>query len=1094
MARASTNATRVSLLGCILFAACTQGGNLGSGSSDPGDPVKRSVPTVASLQKGQGPQRQALPVAASDDESAALLAKHPDLQAFLANEGRGWTVSFDRRSGQPMLLQGPGIAWMPGAGNDLGSSSEGGNFLSLPAGDRLLAMATTAETRARGLLASRPALLGKLAGGDLIVDRNWTGSPDEGGDLLYATFRHAPAGIEQHDARLTFVISHGNLIQIHAERIVPGNADLQPRITPAQAFARLAEGAQIPALVKPTDQDLKAVLLATKAGAPGVYNGAVGSGYEQRLAYQFHFQIDGDTKAYAGWVDAQTGELLELFDDNKYVGATGGIFPRTNNQAEVVVPFVDTTVTNSTAKVTDLGGNYSYSGGTATSALGGANLKVTDSCGAPAASSTTGEIAFGTSTATDCSFSPAGSHTTRGARNAFYHLNNVRRMGQKHLGGFNTTATNWFGTDVTVNVNLAQTCNAFWDGSAVNFFKSGGGCNNTGEISDVMQHEWGHGLDQNTKSGSVGDSAKGEAVADSVALLMTHDGCVGPNFFQTTGNGETAACPTGVRDMALVVTQANIGSVCTQSSSCAGALGYECHCESHLLSGAHYKLAQAFVAKYGANEGWNRFERGYLRALPGITAYLKNTAGNAYDAWMAADDDNGNVTDGTPNGDIIFTAFNSQGLAGTQRVAHSVTCPATPAAGPTVTASGDAGSVGLTWTAVSGATSYSIFRTQAHNDGAGFLPLAAGVTGTAFTDAQVRGGYSYSYQVVGNLGACTTAYSASPATATPTGGTTPPPTNDFSVGVSPSSTTLAAGATATISVSTAVTSGSAQTISLSISGLPAGVTGAFSPTSVSAGAGATLTLTASSTAAAATATYTVTGSATSGSHTATGSVTVTTSGGGGGGTVLTNGVAVTGISGATGSAVTYTLAVPAGQTSLVFAQSGGTGDADMYVKSGSAPTTTVYDCRPYVAGNSETCTFANPAAGTWYVTIRGYAAFTGVSLKGTYTGGTGGGDPYLTNGVAVTGISGATGSSQYWRLAVPAGQAKVVFTISGGTGDADLYVQSAARPTTTSYVCRPYLTGNAETCTITGPAAGDYYVMLRGYAAFTGVSLKGTYP
>jgi vibriolysin len=209
-------------------------------------------------------------------------------------------------------------------------------------------------------------------------------------------------------------------------------------------------------------------------------------------------------------------------------------------------------------------------------------------------------------------------------------------------------------------------------------------------------------------------------------------------------------------------------------------------------------------------------------------------------------------------------------------------------------------------------------------------------------------------------------------------------------------------------------------------------------------------------------------------------------------TPLSNGVAVS-VSGATNQKSYFTLAVPAGQTSLVFNLSGGTGDADMYVNFGSAPTTTTYQCRPYLSGNNETCSFTNPAAGTWYVMLNGYSAYSGASLKGTYSTGGGGGDPYLTNGVAVTGISGASGSAQYWRLAVPAGKTSVSFVISGGTGDADLYVRSGSRPTTTTYNCRPYLSGNNETCTISNPAAGDWYVMLRGYTAFSGVSLTGTY-
>ena len=60
----------------------------------------------------------------------------------------------------------------------------------------------------------------------------------------------------------------------------------------------------------------------------------------------------------------------------------------------------------------------------------------------------------------------------------------------------------------------------------------------------------------------------------------------------------------------------------------------------------------------------------------------------------------------------------------------------------------------------------------------------------------------------------------------------------------------------------------------------------------------------------------------------------------------------------------------------------GTGDADLYVRKGSKPTTSTFDCRPYITRNSETCTFANPAAADYYVMVRGYATFTGVTLVG----------------------------------------------------------------------------------------------------------------
>jgi serine protease len=301
-------------------------------------------------------------------------------------------------------------------------------------------------------------------------------------------------------------------------------------------------------------------------------------------------------------------------------------------------------------------------------------------------------------------------------------------------------------------------------------------------------------------------------------------------------------------------------------------------------------------------------------------------------------------------------------------------------------------------------------------------------------------------------------------------------------------------------------------------------------------------------------------------------------GGGGGATALSNGVAQTNLSGATGAYVKFTMAVPAGATGLKFVMSGGTGDADMYVKFGAEPSDTVYDCRPYVSGNAETCTIATAQAGTYYVNLKGYSAFSGVSLTGSYTAGGTNTAPtanfsYVTSGLTATftdsstdpqgnatitghswnfgdgttststspvhtyGLSGtysvsetvtdsgglsntktssvtvsvatcggtvlcsgtavalpsvATGGvSSTYSMPIAAGHT-VTFTISGGTGDADLYVKAGATPTTTVYDCRPYTTGNSESCSFTPSTATTYYINVRAYAGYSGVSLKGT--
>ncbi len=101
---------------------------------------------------------------------------------------------------------------------------------------------------------------------------------------------------------------------------------------------------------------------------------------------------------------------------------------------------------------------------------------------------------------------------------------------------------------------------------------------------------------------------------------------------------------------------------------------------------------------------------------------------------------------------------------------------------------------------------------------------------------------------------------------------------------------------------------------------------------------------------------------------------------------LSNGVPVTGLAASTGQELRYTIAVPAGASNLSIAISGGSGDADLYVRFGSAPTTGTWDCRPYRTGNNETCSFAAPSAGTYHVMVRAYSTFSGVSLVASYQG------------------------------------------------------------------------------------------------------------
>ena len=121
-----------------------------------------------------------------------------------------------------------------------------------------------------------------------------------------------------------------------------------------------------------------------------------------------------------------------------------------------------------------------------------------------------------------------------------------------------------------------------------------------------------------------------------------------------------------------------------------------------------------------------------------------------------------------------------------------------------------------------------------------------------------------------------------------TGNSNPPPQSGFSVSLSPNSSSVIAGSSATATVNTAVTSGSAQSVALSASGAPSGVSVSFSPPSVTAGVSSTMAITTSSTTPAGTYPITVTGTGSSDTEMATYMLTVT-GGGPGGGSTLTNG-------------------------------------------------------------------------------------------------------------------------------------------------------------------------------------------------------------
>ncbi len=639
-------------------------------------------------------------------------AQHAGVAKFLQRNSGDWEMRWDRRSDRPNLIQGSGVALIPGRGNSLSLSQLG------LAANETIDMAVV-ETRLKDFIDANSDLL-KSKGLEFRLDPNSSIAYGKDNSHWFVEFAQYKDGVRVEGANLFFRIAAGNIVQFGANEVAPVTIDVQPVSTRANALElALSElafpaGTTVETLVEPGELLLVPVT-PNNQNAHESYRGAAGSGYAHRLVWRFVFRVIDDRTTYQVLFDAKSNRVIDVKDLNDYVNATvsGGIYPTTNSDTEIVKPMPFASVTNGGAKVTDVLGIYDYSGGTATVTLNGKYFVMSDACGSISlANSTDGNLALGSSAGTDCTTpGVGGAGNTHASRSGFYHLTNINR---KAITFFPTNS--WLQGTVTANMNVNQTCNAFWNGSTLNFFKSGGGCSNTGEIAAVFLHEWGHGMDTNS-GGSAGENGSGEAVGDTFAFLETKDACIGKNFKPGVPCPNCAASCTGVRDLnafstlgaatvskpSTVTDNAGIncdqyvgqgGTACPYISPSSGQpyqgpMGYEGHCESYIASSANWDLSQKLVAAHGA-AGWGEMDKIWYGSLtPSKSAYRVASGGqcnpaaqvdgcganNWYTVYLAADDDDGNLANGTPNACRIWDAFTAHGIACGARPVCSADAP-----------------------------------------------------------------------------------------------------------------------------------------------------------------------------------------------------------------------------------------------------------------------------------------------------------------------------------------------------------------------------------------------------------------------------------
>ena len=211
----------------------------------------------------------------------------------------------------------------------------------------------------------------------------------------------------------------------------------------------------------------------------------------------------------------------------------------------------------------------------------------------------------------------------------------------------------------------------------------------------------------------------------------------------------------------------------------------------------------------------------------------------------------------------------------------------------------------------------------------------------------------------------------------------------------------------------------------------------------------------------------------------------------GGDVVLTNNTPLGSQGASTGQQLFYKITVPTGATNLTITTSGGTGDADLYVKKGARPTTSVFDFRSWGSTNAETVSVgAATTAADYYIMLNAYATFSGLTIKAVYTGGSPPPPPPPSGGEQTfPNLGGATGSVKSFTFAVPSNARTVTFTLSGGDPDADLRVSS---PGWLEWLFGPQYVSegptNSESIAKTAKA-GNWSVKVYGYETYSGATL-----
>ncbi len=600
-----------------------------------------------------------------------------------------------------------------------------------------------------------------------------TVTPHRGGELIQIHAQRVIGGVPVRDSFLNATISHGNLILLGARNW--GDVDISPvaAVTMGNAIAvaqghlgDLAFGAQW------RKNGLSIVPMAVGSDPRAI---AIGSGYDYRLVWSLRPDFPGDPVGdWEALVDAHSGELLALQDNANYASTrevVGGVYPVSNDgvppdgiEVTYPMPFADVANAGNTLFTGTGGKVLACIDGDIATTLTGQYMNMIDTCG-PISETTSGDVLdLGSSGGIDCT-TPAGAMSagnTHASRSGFYELNRVAEWGRSHLP-LNT----WLRAQLPATMNIAANCNASGGPGGVNFFTSGGGCSNTGEIAGVFDHEWGHGMDGS--DATPGISSPGEGIADLYAALRLNTSCIGRNFRLGTpcgGYGDPCTSCDGVRDIDWANRASGTPHDIAFIDTCGpgntnGPCGGSVHCEGAVYAEAVWDLWNRDLTAAPFSQSLDTAQELTTRltfvGAGAVGTWFNCVAGagtgdgcnadGGYLNYLAADDDDGMLGNGTPHMSAINAAFVRHGIACPTPAVTNAGCGGTPTTAPAVTATAGDRGVTLTWGAVGGASSYRVYRGEGEFQCGFGKILLADTTDTSYIDSGLQNGREYSYIV-----------------------------------------------------------------------------------------------------------------------------------------------------------------------------------------------------------------------------------------------------------------------------------------------------------------------------------------------------------